>query len=111
VTDNGGPFRSFRFEAFIAAHPELVHLRTRVKSPGQNGSRERGFGTLKYERLYIDEIDDAVMLAKHAEKYRLEYNTIRPHEALAWNRPLEVHRGLASPTVPTFLTTENLPTP
>jgi transposase InsO family protein len=23
VTDNGGPFRSFRFEAFIATHPEL----------------------------------------------------------------------------------------
>src|SRR5699024_6099755 len=41
VTDNGGPFRSFRFEAFIAAHPELHHVRTRVRSPGQNGSRER----------------------------------------------------------------------
>ncbi len=86
-------------------------VRTRVRSPGQNGSRERGFGTLKYERLYIDEIDDAVMLAKHAEEYRIEYNQIRPHEALAWNRPKEVHLGLASPTVPTFQTTENLPTP
>ena len=105
VTDNGGPFRSFRFEAFIATHPELRHVRTRVRTPGQNGSRERGFGTLKYERLYIDEIDDAVMLAKHAENYRIEYNTIRPHEALAWNRPHDVHQGLASPTVPTFQTT------
>lgn len=38
VTDNGGPFRSFRFQAFIATHPELKHVRTRVKSPGQNGS-------------------------------------------------------------------------
>lgn len=109
VTDNGGPFRSFRFEAFIAAHPELAHVRTRVKSPGQNGSRERGFGTLKYERLFIDEIDDAVMLAKRAEDYRIEYNTIRPHEALSWNRPHDVHLGLASPTIPTFHTTENLP--
>jgi transposase InsO family protein len=45
VTDNGGPFRSFRFEAFIAGRPELAHVRTRVNSPGQNGSRERGFGT------------------------------------------------------------------
>jgi transposase InsO family protein len=110
VTDNGGPFRSFRFEAFIELHPELAHVRTRVKTPGQNGSRERGFGTLKYERLYIDEIDDAVVLAKRAEDYRLEYNTIRPHEALSWNRPHEVHLGLANPTVPTFPTTENLPT-
>lgn len=111
VTDNGGPFRSFRFEAFIELHPELAHVRTRVKSPGQNGSRERGFGTLKYERLYIDEIDDAVMLAKHAEEYRIEYNSLRPHEALSWNRPKEVHLGLADPTIPTFQTTETLPTP
>jgi hypothetical protein len=27
-----------------------------VKSPGQNGSRERGFGTLKYEQLFLEEI-------------------------------------------------------
>ena len=63
VTDNGGPFRSFCIESFITANPELVHVRTRVKTPGQNGSRERGFGTLKYERLYLDEIDDALALA------------------------------------------------
>lgn len=110
VTDNGGPFRSSRFETFISRHPELAHVRTRVKTPGQNGSRERGFGTLKYERLFLDEIDDAVMLAKHAEDYRIEYNTIRPHQALSWNRPHEVHLGHASPTAPTFPTTENLPT-
>ena len=34
VTDNGGPFR---FEAFIATHPEVRHVRTRVRTPGQNG--------------------------------------------------------------------------
>ena len=110
VTDNGGPFRSFRFEAFIELHPELAHVRTRVNTPGQNGSRERGFGTLKYERLFIDEIDDAVMLAKRAEDYRIEYNTLRPHEAIAWNRPREVHLGLADPTTPTFQTKQSLPT-
>lgn len=111
VTDNGGPFRSFRFEAFIELHPELAHVRTRVKSPGQNGSRERGFGTLKYERLFIDEIDDAVMLAEHAEDYRIEYNELRPHEAIAWNRPKEVHLGLADPSIPNFQNKEILPTP
>ncbi|MBA9082054.1 hypothetical protein FHR79_002190 [Micrococcus aloeverae] len=34
VTDNGGPFRSFRFEKFIFDHPELHHVRTRLKTPG-----------------------------------------------------------------------------
>ena len=110
VTDNGDPFRSFRFEAFIELHPELAHVRTRVKSPGQNGSRERGFGTLKYERLFIDEIDDAVMLAERAEDYRIEYNQVRPHEAIAWNRPKEVHLGMADPNIPNFQNQEILPT-
>jgi len=110
VTDNGGPFRSFRFEAFIATHPELRHVRTRVRTPEQNGSRERGFGTLKYERLFLEEIDDVLDLVAHAEDYRTDYNTIRPHEALSWNRPVEVHTGLADPRVPNFPEPEILPT-
>jgi hypothetical protein len=51
------------------------------------------------------------MLAKHAEEYRIEYNQIRPHEAIAWNRPQEVHLGLADPTIPIFQAKEILPTP
>ncbi|WP_062386589.1 integrase core domain-containing protein [Demequina iriomotensis] len=110
VTDNGGPFRSFTFEAFIAAHPELRHVRTRVRTPGQNGSRERGFGSMKYEWLYRHEIDDALDLVAQIEAYRADYNHVRPHEAIAWNRPAEVHLGLADPTIPTFETEEILPT-
>ncbi|MFZ1286457.1 MAG: hypothetical protein WAR57_05395 [Candidatus Phosphoribacter sp.] len=51
------------------------------------------------------------MLAKHAEEYRLEYNSVRPHDAIAWNRPEQVHLGLADPTTPTFPPKELLPTP
>src|SRR5690606_27130972 len=98
VTDNGGPFRSLNFELFITRHPELKHVRARVKSPGQNGPRERGFGTLKNERLFLDEIPDALTLVERAKDYRVEYNTVRPHEAIAWNRPAEVHLGHADPT-------------
>ncbi|MET9880900.1 integrase core domain-containing protein [Actinacidiphila glaucinigra] len=100
VTDNGGPFRSFRFEAFIATRPELRHVRTRVRTPGQNVSRERGFGSLQYEKLFLEEIPNALDLVRHAEDYRLEYNTVRPHEALAWNRPYDVPTGQADPLVP-----------
>jgi putative transposase len=110
VTDNGGPFRSFRFGALITSRPELRHVRTRVKSPGQNGVRERAFGSLKYERLYREPIDDALDLVREAGAFRREFNSVRPHEALAWNRPLEVHRGLADPTIPTFQQAEILPT-
>jgi transposase InsO family protein len=109
VTDNGRPFRSFRFEAFSTGHPESHHVRTRVKFPGQNGSRERGFESLKYERLYLHEIADGLDLAEHTEDYRLEYNTIRQHEALAWNKLLEVHLGSVDPTTPNFPEPKILP--
>ena len=63
VTDNGGPFRSFRFEAFIATHPELRHVRTRVRRPrGRTAHANAASGTLKYERLFLEEIDDALDL-------------------------------------------------
>lgn len=102
VTDNGGPLRPFRFEAFIATRPELRHVRTRVRTPGQSGSRERGFGSLKYEKLFLEEIPDALDLVRHAEDYRRDYNTVRPHETLAWNRPNDVHIDDAAPSSPTF---------
>ena len=103
VTDNDGPFRSFRFETFIAGHPELHHVRTQVKSPGQNYSLERGLESLKYERGYLHAITDSLVVAEHAEDCRLECNTIRPHEALAWKSPRDVHLGTADPSTPNFL--------
>jgi putative transposase len=43
-----------------------------------------------------------VDLVSHAEDYRVEYNTVRPHEALAWKRSRDVHLGLADPLIPNF---------
>jgi putative transposase len=91
VTDNGPCFKSRRFAAFVDAHPELIHIRTKRKSPGQNGVRERAFGSLKYEHLYRHEIDDGHDLGLHAERYRQLFNTVRPHHSLAGRRPLDVH--------------------
>ncbi len=62
VTDNGGPFRSATFELFIMRHPELTHVRTRVRTPGQNGSRVRVFGSMKYAWLFREEIDEGLQL-------------------------------------------------
>ena len=91
VTDNGPCFKAARFATFIESRPELIHIRTRRKSPQQNGVRERAFGSLKYEHLYRHEIDDGVSLAEHADDYRHVFNTIGPHEALGQKRPLDVH--------------------
>ncbi|MGL4338804.1 MAG: transposase [Rhodoglobus sp.] len=110
VTDNGGPFRSFTFEAFITAHPELRHVRTRVRTPGQNSSRERGFTTMKYEWLYREEIDHGLQLVEQINAYRHDYNHTRPHEALRFNRPADVHTRLANPRTPNSENEETLPT-
>ena len=91
VTDNGPCFKSVRFAAYIERRPELIHIRTRRKSPNQNGVRERAFGSLKYEHLYRLEIDDGHQLGVEVETYRQLFNEIRPHETLAMRRPLEVH--------------------
>ena len=91
VTDNGPCFKSTRFAAFIDKHPELIHIRTKRNSPGQNGVRERAFGSLKYEHLYRHEIDDGHQLGLEAETYRTLFNQIRPHQTLHGRRPLDVH--------------------
>jgi transposase InsO family protein len=91
VTDNGPAYRSAAFARFFASRPELTHVRTRHRSPGTNGVRERGFGTLKYEQLYRHDIADGLDLARHVETQRHIFNTRRPHEALDWRYPLDVY--------------------
>ena len=93
VTDNGGAFKGHAFAAFIATRPELLHIRTRRKSPGQNGVRERAFGSLKYEHLYRMEIETLQDLTREVAAYRQVFNHVRPHEALDFYRPIEVHRN------------------
>ena len=98
VTDNGAAFKSGRFAAFIAATGVLEHIRTRRKSPGQNGVRERAFGSLKYEHLHRLEIADGPSIAVEAETYRQVFNHVRPHEALGMDRP--IRRYLTEPIRP-----------
>ena len=110
VTDNGPCFKSNDFARFIADRPELIHIRTRVKSPGQNGVRERAFGSLKYEHLYRHEIDDGHQLGIEVEIYRQLFNTVRPHRTLGGRRPLDVHLAACEthPT-PKLIEPETLP--
>jgi putative transposase len=83
-----------------------VHIRTRRKSPGQNGVRERAFGSLKYEHLYRCEIETLTDLAREAEAYRQVFNHIRPHETLDFYRPIEVHHDPSLKTQPKIQNTQ-----
>ncbi|MEU5846352.1 integrase core domain-containing protein [Saccharopolyspora shandongensis] len=69
-----------------------MHIRTQRRSPGQNGVRERAFGSLKYEHLYRHEIGDGQALVVEAEHYRQVFNHVRPHEALGFARSVDIHQ-------------------
>lgn len=97
VTDNGPPMRSVAVARWFAARPHFVHIRTRHRSPETNGVIERFFESLKYERLYRHDIANGDDLAAHVHDYLTEYNAIRPHETIGWQRPID--RYTTNPTL------------
>ena len=97
VTDNGPAMKSVAADRWFAVRSHLTHVRTRHRAPHTNGVVERWFETIKYEHLYRDEIPSGIDLAHRVADFIHEYNHIRPHEALHWQRPLDTH--LADPTL------------
>jgi putative transposase len=95
VTDNGPCFKATAFERFIGARPELRHIRTRRRSPQTNGVIERYHGAIQIEQLWRDLPADGAQMTAMVDEFRQLYNTIRPHEALDGDRPIE--RYLADP--------------
>jgi putative transposase len=97
VTDNGPAYKSTDFLRFIASRPELAHVRTRHHAPETNGVVERFNQTIKYEHLYRLEIPDVITLVDEAEDFRHVYNTIRPHESLAFATPITAYLAHPEP--------------
>jgi len=89
VTDNGPCYKAGKFARYIRSRPEFEHVRTRHRSPETNGVIERWYESLKYEHLYLREIDDGPALAEHVLDYARVYNHERPHETLAWALPYD----------------------
>ena len=88
VTDNGPCYKAGAFARYIRSRPEFEHVRTRHRSPETNGVIERWYQSIKYEHLYLHEIDDGPALAEHVLNYARLYNETRPHEAIDWAQPL-----------------------
>ncbi|MGW2936706.1 hypothetical protein ACWDA7_33725 [Streptomyces sp. NPDC001156] len=84
----------------IAPADGLLHIRTRAKSPGHNGVRERAFAVLKYEHLYRLGIEDLSTLAREDEHYRHVFNRIHSHEAPAGHA--RSRSTATSPCIPNF---------
>ena len=84
VTDNGPCYRykAGAFARYIRSRPEFEHVRTRYRSPETNGVIERWYQSLKYEHLYLQEIDDGPALAEHVLDYARIYNRVPGRDRL-----------------------------
>ena len=98
VTDNGRCYKAGAFARYIASRPEFEHVRTRHRSPETNGVIERWYESIKYEHLYLHEIDDGPALAEHVAGYERIYNDERPHETIDWARPRDRYTQAPSQT-------------
>jgi transposase InsO family protein len=100
-SDNGVPFASTglgrlsRLSVWsikLGIRPEL----TQPARPDQNGSHERMHRTLK-RATTRPPARDLARQQKRFDRFRLEFNTERPHEAIGMKRPAELYRPSARP--------------
>ena len=89
VSDNGPCYKGARFARYIDSRPELTHVRTRRRSPQTNGVIERYHGAIQIEHLWRELPADGTEMTRMVDAFRHLYNHIRPHEALAGDRPIE----------------------
>lgn len=90
-TDQGPEFRSISFQKFIQKQG-IRHEFTEKGSPWQNGNLESFHGKLRDECLSRNLFENPAQAKEVIEKYRIFYNTQRPHSGLGGKTPLEVFR-------------------
>jgi putative transposase len=94
VSDNGPCLRGEVLKTrFDGLHRLLRHVRTRVRSPQNDGVIERWLGTLKYEHLFRGVISDGDALDMEVHRFRIIHNAIRPHQVLGDRTPSAAYTG------------------
>ena len=95
-TDQGSQFTSDAFTAVLLAHGIKISMDGRG-SYQDNIFTERLWRSVKYEEVYLREYATLKEAQASIGAYFLRYNTWRPHEALAYKTPAQVHFALAAP--------------
>jgi putative transposase len=93
-SDQGGHFTNPDYIQLL----ESEGVRISMDGKGQcldNARTERFFRTLKYDTIYIHEVDSPRELRAMIGKFIHEYNTLRPHSSLQGKRPFEVYEGVS----------------
>jgi transposase InsO family protein len=111
-TDNGAPFASNALARLsrlsvwfitLGIYPELIE----PGKPQQNGVHERMHRTLKQEAT-IPPSSNLPAQQRRFDRFRVEFNTVRPHEAIDMNRPAEIYRSSNRP-MPSVIETYDYP--
>jgi putative transposase len=89
-SDQGGHFTNPEYLRLM----EEAGVRISMDGKGQcldNVRTERFFRTLKYDTIYLHEVDSPRELRRMLDQYIVTYNTFRPHTSLDGKRPMEVY--------------------
>jgi len=92
-SDNGPPFASTGFAGLSRLSAWWVRLGIQLEriepgKPQQNGRHERFHGSLKRD---LAPRESMAAEQRALDAYRIEFNTYRPHEALAMKTPADIH--------------------
>ena len=85
-SDNGPEFTAKKVTDWL----ECLDVKTLFIEPGspwENGYNESFNGTLRYELLDVEWFDTLLEAKVLIERWRVEYNTIRPHSSLGYRPP------------------------
>lgn len=94
-SDQGCQFTSCDFTARLEAADVRISMDGRGRC-FDNIFTERLWRTVKYEEVYIHDYDDMPDVHANLQRYWTFYNTERPHQALDYKTPHEVHFAMAA---------------
>ncbi len=92
VSDNGPQMTSTDTKAFMALMAIAQH-HGRPHTPTDQAWIESFFGHIKGEWPHLEDIDDPVVLEAELTRVRIEYNSVRLHEAIGYVTPDDEHEG------------------
>ena len=85
-SDNGPEFTAKKVTEWL----DRLNVKTLFIEPGspwENGYNESFNGTLRYELLDVELFDTLLEAKVLIERWRVQYNTIRPHSSLGYHPP------------------------
>ena len=91
--DQGSQFTSIAFIEVLEKHSIRISMDGRGRAI-DNVYQERGWWSLKYERIYPGRYETVSEVCKAIEEYYYHFNNQRPHEGLLYATPYEVHNGI-----------------